>query len=194
MGKITRLTSFLSLLPLLFTNYATAQAVTYEAENGYLVGTTVDTAFAGYTGTGYVTGFDEGTDSVTITVTAASTALYNLNVTYQAPYGEKYTSLSLNGVASGQIYFPASTVFGTVSGGQLLLNAGQNNITFTNNWGWYLIDSITIAPSPAPAPHQVTGALNNPNASASVKKLMSYLLSQYGKHILSGQQGPASYA
>ncbi|KAG8760199.1 hypothetical protein FRC14_003753 [Serendipita sp. 396] len=192
-ARFPMLTTLLSALTLLATS-GFVSATVYEAENGTLVGTTVDTASAGYSGTGYVTGFVDSTTSLTITVQANATGLFDFLVTYQAPYGEKYTSVSLNGSPNGQIYFPAITTFATVSGGQLLLNAGANTIRFDTNWGWYFIDKIEINPSAPPPPHQVTGALNNPNASAGAKALMSYLVSQYGKHILSGQQDPPSYA
>ena len=167
---------------------------TYEAEYGTLSGTTVDTATTGFTGTGYVTSFDNAGDSLTIPVLANTSTLYDLFVTYNGLYGDKYTAFALNGVANGEIHLPETTAWTTISAGQVLLSAGVNNITFSTDWGWYLIDSISLAVSAPPAPHQVTGALTNANATASAKKLMSYLVSQYGKHILSGQQDPPSYA
>ncbi|CCA73405.1 hypothetical protein PIIN_07359 [Serendipita indica DSM 11827] len=185
--------SLLSLLTLLATTNL-AYAAVYEAEDGTLSGTTVDTATSGYSGTGYVTGFTDSTTSLSITVSAGSTGLYDFSVTYAAPYGEKYTAVSLNGSPNGEIHFTETTTFTTVSGGQLLLNEGQNIITFNTNWGWYFIDKIELNPAAPPAPHQVTGELTNPNASAAAKNLMAYLVSQYGKHLLSGQQDPASYA
>ncbi|KAG8825106.1 hypothetical protein FRC17_008844 [Serendipita sp. 399] len=187
------ITPLLSILTLLASSRF-ALATVYEAENGVLVGTTVDTATAGYSGTGYVTGFADSSTTLTITVQAPTTGLYDFTVTYQAPYGEKYTAISLNGSPNGQVYFPAGTTWATASGGQLLLNQGDNTIKFDAFWGWYFIDKIEINPSAPPPPHQVTGTLNNPNASAGAKTLLSYLVSQYGKHILSGQQDPASYA
>lgn len=189
----------LPLLPLLtlalsFFSLTLAQTLDYEAEDGILNGgTMVDTATAGYSGTGYVAGFANPEDSVTITIVAPSAGLYDLSVTYATPYGEKYTSVSLNGVPNGQLFFPASDIFATTSGGQVLLELGTNTITFTNNWGWYFIDKISLAPSSPPPAHQVTAQLTNPNASDGANKLMSFLVSQYGEHILSGQQEPAYY-
>ena len=52
----------------------------------------------------------------------------------------------------------------------------------------YLIDSITIKPSAPRAAHNINTSLNNPNAHAEAKTLYKYLLSIYGKKILSGQQ------
>ncbi len=44
------------------------KAQTVEAESGSLSGTQVSTQHAGYTGTGFVTGFDSDGDKVTMTV------------------------------------------------------------------------------------------------------------------------------
>lgn len=186
----------LSLVPLVayaVSQSSWAQIVTYQAESGALSGTEVLTSEVGYTGTGYVGSFDNADDSVTITVTSSAFQLYDLNVTYQAPYGEKYTSISLNGAGGGQIYFPATTAFTTVSGGQVLLNAGNNTIKFTTNWGWYNIDKISLAPSaPRPA-HKVSSAPVNPRTNQQTRNLLKYLIRQYGNKIISGQQDPASY-
>lgn len=183
------LSAALALLPLLLAN---AQTV-YQAEDGILSGTEILTSEVGFTGTGYVGSFDQGTDSVTITVSSTTLQLYDLNVTYQAPYGDKYTSMTLNNAGGSQIHFPPTTEFTTVSGGQVLLNPGNNTITFTSNWGWYNIDKITLTPSPPRPPHKISSRLVNPNSNALTQRLLRFLISRYGKGILSGQQDPASY-
>lgn len=167
---------------------------TFEAEDAILKGTTVESSAAGYSGTGYVTGFTDASYSLTFNVSSSSTGLYDFVVAYSAPYGEKYTAVSLNGVSNGEIHFAATSDFTTASGGQLLLNEGYNTISFGTDWGWYLIDSITLSVAAPPAPHQVTASLNNPKATKAAKTLIQYLVSQYGKHMLSGQQDPPSYA
>ncbi|KAK4129173.1 glycoside hydrolase family 26 protein [Parathielavia appendiculata] len=168
---------------------ATAPAArTFQAEDATLSGTNVDTAQSGYTGTGYVTGFDQATDKVTFKVDSATTRLYDLSIRVAAIYGDKRTSVVLNGGASSEVFFPAGTTFTDVAGGQLLLNQGSNTIDIVSNWGWYLIDSITLTPSvPRPA-HQINPAPVNPAADANAKALYDYLRSIYGKKILSGQQ------
>ncbi|KAG7292869.1 Mannan endo-1,4-beta-mannosidase man26A [Staphylotrichum longicolle] len=168
-------------------------ARTYEAENAILSGTTVDTAQTGYTGTGYVTGFDQATDKITFKVDSATARLYDLSIRVAAIYGDKRTSVVLNGGASSEVFFAAGTTFTSVAAGQVLLNAGSNTIDIVNNWGWYLIDSITLTPSaPRPA-HQINASPVNAAADANAKALYKYLRSIYGKKILSGQQ-ELSYA
>jgi mannan endo-1,4-beta-mannosidase len=79
-----------------------------------------------------------------------------------------------------------------VSAGQALLNAGANTIEVQNNWGWYLIDAISLSPSAQRAPHQISTTPVNPNANSDARALLKYLGSIYGKHILSGQQDQAN--
>ncbi|KAK0649977.1 GH26 endo-beta-1,4-mannanase, partial [Cercophora newfieldiana] len=139
-------------------------------------------------GTGYVTGFDEGSDKVTFNVSSATTRLYDFTIRVAAIYGDKRTSVVLNGGASSEVYFPAATGFANIPAGQVLLQAGSNSIDIVSNWGWYLLDSITLTPSaPRPA-HNIVTAPQNPAADAGAKALYSYLRSIYGKKILSGQQ------
>ena len=61
---------------------------------------------------------------------------------------------------------------------------GRNSDRFCR----YLIDSLTVTQSAPRAPHNVQDTLVNPNASPATKSLHSYLLSNYGTKILSGQQ------
>ncbi|KAK3319582.1 glycosyl hydrolase family 26-domain-containing protein [Cercophora scortea] len=145
----------------------------FEAEDAVLTGTNVQTSLAGYSGSGYVGGFDEGTDKITFTVpsTATGAKLYDLGVRYAGIYGEKRTTVVLNGGASTEVLLPASDSFATVSGGQVLLKEGNNTIDITNNWGC------------------ITPTLSNPSANPIAKSLYAYLRTAvYGKKILSGQQ------
>jgi len=193
---------------------------TFEAEDAILSkGVVVDTAQSGFSGmyldlrfwhpasprfdrlgrlnvvigTGYVTGFDEGSDKVTFNISSDSTRLYDLTIRVGAIYGEKRTSVILNGGASSEVYFPASQTFANVAGGQLLLEAGANTLDIVSNWGWYLLDSITLTPSAPRAAHNIDTTLRNAAADDNAKALYAYLRSIYGKKILSGQQ-ELSYA
>ncbi|KAK4159509.1 family 26 putative glycoside hydrolase [Cladorrhinum sp. PSN259] len=161
---------------------------TYEAEDATLSGTVVDKAVPGYTGSGYVTGFDEGNDKLTFTITSDATKLFDLSIRAAAIYGDKRTSVVLNNGASSEVYFAASDGFNSIAAGQVLLSPGNNTITIVSNWGWYLIDSITLTPSAARPAHNINTSLVGPSSSAVTQKLYSYLRSIYGKKILSGQQ------
>jgi mannan endo-1,4-beta-mannosidase len=157
-----------------------------EAENAILNGVTVQSSQPGYSGTGYVGNFSDSSQSVTFNVNAHTTALYNLNVGFGAIYGSgKVANLSVNGKPAGS--FTMGNGFGDVSAGNVLLNAGANTITITPNWTWFAIDYIKIKPAPAPVPHQVEKTLINSKATKETRALMSYLVDNFGKNILSGQ-------
>lgn len=99
----------------------------------------------------------------------------------------------LNSAGGSQVSLPATTLWTTVPAGQVLLNTGSNTIEIQNNWGWYLIDAITLAPSASRGPHKITTTPVNKNANADTKALLKYLGNIYGKKILSGQQDQASF-
>ena len=143
-------------------------------------------------GTGYVEGFDTESDSITFDIDSDVSQLYDLKIIYNGPNGDKYTSVVLNNAATSQVFLPATTAWTTVPAGQVLLNVGSNTIQIQNNWGWYLIDAITLAPSAERGPHNVTTTPINANANADARSLLKYIGSIYGKNILSGQQDQAS--
>ncbi|OHE97167.1 glycosyl hydrolase family 26 [Colletotrichum orchidophilum] len=165
-------------------------AKVYEAENGVLNGTTVATEQAGFTGTGYVTGFEDATDKVTINLDCQGEGqkLFDLSIRYAGIYGEKRTNVILNGGAASEVLLSATETWTNVSAGQVLLNEGSNTLDIVTHWGWYFIDSITLAPTEARGPHNVNTALVNSKANADANALYTYLRSIYGKNILSGQQ------
>ncbi|WP_208414623.1 glycosyl hydrolase [Paenibacillus castaneae] len=170
-------------------------SVKIEAESGELGGgaaiksgvpSDTNDVIEGYSGTGYV--FFGGDGFLTLKYTVPAVGLYDLKIGYHSPFGPKDTVLVLNGKESGQITLPKTVSFNEISGGKVLLQAGENTIRFNNGWGWYNIDYITLAPAAAPAPHQVEKKLVNPNATPEAQALINYLVDNYGKKILSGQQ------
>ncbi|MFE2755500.1 glycosyl hydrolase [Actinosynnema sp. NPDC059335] len=189
-----RLLLLVSLIALALAPPAAAAAPDgwIEAEDGELNGTVVESSVAGFSGRGYVAGFDTGTDSVTVTIPDSPGGLHDLTVSYATPYGPKTASLSLNGSGLGDVSFPEHPTFTSIAAGKVLLREGDNTVTITNNWGWYLIDAIKVTPSAPRGPHQVTGALTDPAATREAKGLMRYLAADYGETILSGQQDQAS--
>jgi mannan endo-1,4-beta-mannosidase len=126
------------------------------------------------------------------TINSTTAQLYNLKLTYNGPNGDKYTNVVLNNAGGSQVSLPATTTWTTVPAGQVLLNAGANTIQIQNNWGWYLIDAITLSPAAKRGPHKITMTPINKKANADAKALLRYLGSIYGKNILSGQQDQKS--
>jgi hypothetical protein len=109
-----------------------------EAEDGIFNGVSAASSVAGYSGTGYVQGFDVSTDSVTLTLYSAKQALYDVVLRYDAPYGAKQTTMSLNGGGGGEVFLAdttgAAVPWANATAGQVLLNAGNNTISFLNDW------------------------------------------------------------
>ncbi|KAK2760924.1 Mannan endo-1,4-beta-mannosidase man26A [Arachnomyces sp. PD_36] len=167
---------------------AGAQNVTLEAEDAALNGVVVETELKGFTGTGYVNGFNETTDKVTFNLNSTSQTLYDVSLRYAGIYGEKTTTVSFNGESSNNVVLPETEEFTSISGGQVLLNEGANVIEIQSNWGWYLIDSISLSPSPPRGPHNISPAPVNAKANADALALYDYLSSVYGENVLSGQQ------
>ncbi len=160
----------------------------FEAEAGVLSGVETSAATEGFSGEGYVTGFDQPADHVSITVNAPEEGLYQLWVGYNGPNGEKFTQLSLNDEPFGDVKLQQTTAFAEVKAGKILLRQGDNKLSFTSHWGWYDIDYVKLQRTVAAEPQAVEEALVNPNATEEARDLHRFLVEQYGNKILSGQQ------
>ncbi|WP_228078893.1 glycosyl hydrolase [Streptomyces profundus] len=169
-----------------------AEAEVYEAEDGELAGVEVDNTAPGFSGSGYVTGFDADDDQVTITIPESPGGLHELTVHYRTPSGQKNAVLLLNGSGMGEITLPETDEFAALPAGKVLLQEGTNTLTVRSGWGWYEIDAISLEPAAERPPHQVTGEPVNPDASPEARSLLGYLTDHYGNGILSGQQDMAS--
>ncbi|XID90295.1 glycosyl hydrolase [Paenibacillaceae bacterium WGS1546] len=161
---------------------------TFEAENGALGGVETASASAGFSGDGYVTGFDAEEDSLAIIIDAPDEGLYELRVGYRSPNGEKTTRLSLNGKPFGEMKLKPSDTFAETEAGKLLLAKGINELRFHSYWGWYDIDYVTVSKAPPRPKHRVPNKLVNPAASREALALHRFLIERYGTHILAGQQ------
>ncbi|MGI5183205.1 CBM35 domain-containing protein [Dactylosporangium sp. CA-152071] len=93
---------------------AATASTTYEAESGTLQGVTVADTVPGFSGTGYVAGFDDPADTVTITVPGGPGGLFDLSVRYRSPFGDKQTRLLLNGAPAGDLLLPGTETFAEV--------------------------------------------------------------------------------
>lgn len=160
----------------------------YEAENGILTGTKASADTPDYSGTGYVTGFEDEGDAVTVNVQASQAGLYQINIRYNAPQGQKQANLSVNGISAGTVDFAPTASFTEIAVTKALLNQGSNTIRLDKGWGWYDIDYFSIKRVTEIPQHKISKSLSNPHASSEAKSLMSYLVDSYGHQILSGQQ------
>lgn len=165
---------------------AVAASIVLEAESGVLTGTSVTTATPGYSGTGYVTGFDATGDKVRWTFSATN-GLYDLRIRFRSQYGEKGFDATLNGAASSGM-FPQSATFAVYDAGLVELSNGLNSLVIGGGWNWYEIDRAELIPTNAPAPPlPVPASLADSNATFAARTLMAALVADYGKFTWSGQ-------
>ncbi len=165
---------------------ARAANIALEAENGTLTGTSVTTAAAGYSGSGYVTSFDNTGDSVRWTFNATN-GLYQLRLRFRSQYGEKGFDAKLNGATSSGM-FPQSTSFATFDAGLVELTNGNNTLEIGGGWNYYEIDRADlIATNAPPPPLAVPATLVDPNATFAARMLMQDLVADYGQITWSGQ-------
>jgi mannan endo-1,4-beta-mannosidase len=160
-------------------------ALTLQAENGVLTGVSRATSVSGYSGTGYVTGFDQAGDNVTWSSFSATPGSYRMTVRFRSPFGDKGFEGSLNGVAfSGT--FRASTSFATYDAGLVSLGS-TNTMTVGGGWNYYDIDAVTLTPETPVAPNPVPGVPVNASATPMARALLARMVQGYGTVTLSGQ-------
>ena len=181
---LRRAAAFLALAALALT--ARAQTITFEAEYCMGVGTTVASSAPGYSGTGYVTGFDATGDLVRSNFTATA-GLYNLLIRFRTPNGNKGFNATLNGTGLSGM-FPATNNFSTFNAGLVQLVTGVNTFELGGGWNWYEIDRFDFVPVAVPGPPlPVSGTLVDTQATFAARVLMQRVVDDYGKHTLSGQ-------
>jgi hypothetical protein len=157
-----------------------------EAENGVLNGVTISNSAPGYSGTGYVTGFDNDNDKVTVSVDISTRGFYKVVIRYLASGGEKYQNFTVNNGFASSVRFPASDTFAYVDAGGYVLEQGTNSLTISKNWGWSDIDKFEVYPEEKNT-FNISPGLVDTAATEETKALYNMLLLQFGNRIISGQ-------
>lgn len=158
-----------------------------EAEDAELTGVVVSTATGGYSGSGFVDGFDNSGDQVKFTFTIEP-GLYSVLIGYATPYGEKGYELSINGAALGSMFPLSGGKFAEHDAGKIRLGEGENVAVVSKGWGWYYLDYIRFIPAVVSKPLLPPGTLTDADALGSSVEVFEYLLEMYGEKVLSGQQ------
>jgi len=159
-----------------------------EAESGERLGTQTSTQLSGYSGNGYVTGFDSDGDKVTVKI-RASGGIYKVYIRFASPHGEKFNFLMVNGQNMGSVSFPMAGSFRETLAGKVFLESGENSIAILKDWGYIDIDNFRIEASEAAPIYNIGTDLVTPSASEQADSLYDLLSSLYGKSVLSGQYG-----
>ena len=176
--------NILTSLSLLMSVVSYSQ-IKIEAETGALTGVQVESSIKGYSGTGYVTGFDTDGDKLTITFNAPKTATYKLEITYNAT-SYKEQELIINYEKQGNIVMPQTNGFQKGNIGGVYLQQGSNIFTILKSWGYVQIDNLIFTEVP-PHTYNVTSSLINPNSNTKTKDVWAYLKNNFGKKVISGQ-------
>lgn len=170
----------------------TAEAEDCTLLTGASVTTNVyGTEYPGYSGDGFVWAGNAG--GMTFEVDVPENAMYELTTRCWMYLGDPGTTrmqtMAIDGDVKSSIYIPNNEKWEDSSFGFFYLEKGKHTIEVgaTGSWGFILYDTVTfdfadmpelnIAPDPC-----------DKNATAETKALMKYMTSQYGNHIISGQQ------
>lgn len=137
------LASSCCLMAALTTPYSHAD-IFLEAETGTLDGVEVSTSRPGYSGQGYVTGFNASGDTLDIVFNSTGAGSKALYITYAANKTQK-NKVYINGTLLGQIELPASSSFTELAIGSGDLIAGINTISIEKDWGWIDVDKVRFA-------------------------------------------------
>ena len=186
-SRITLLTILLVAWPGLS---AWAQSHRYEAENGQLSGIFTSASVPGFSGTGYVTGFDNEGDHLLLDVDVPQ-GLYEMWVGYRSPFGDKGYDYQVDG-EFGSGMFDQSLVFAEDRAGLFNLAAGTNTLGISKGWGYYDVDYLEFRPYTPPALLPISTQLADIQPGPRTQVLMNYLVSQYGHKTLAGQQHEVS--
>ncbi len=163
----------------------------YEAEDALWSGNVraaVSPVKEGYSGTGYIEGFEEDADTCTFIVTIAEDGFYDLNFISSGIGGEKHNYITVDGEEIGTVMTLASE-FGDSLINRIYMEAGEHEVSLSKYWGWIYLDALLVLTSKPmdPSIYEVNAALCNPDASEETLRLYSYLCDIYGEKILSGQ-------
>ncbi|TRX48797.1 T9SS type A sorting domain-containing protein [Fulvivirga sp. M361] len=135
----------LLLLTLSISSGVFAQdAILKEAEDGTLTGTLVETSKTGFSGTGYVTGFDADGDKVSVTLNIPTANTYELTIGYASEFGDKTNDIYVNGNFLMQQVFPESNSFTPLKIGDIALAEGENVVEIRKNWGFFDVDYFSF--------------------------------------------------
>jgi len=125
-----------------------------EAENGFAAGgelynVIVDTWRKGFSGSGYVTNFDNPYDHVSILAQVAKPSKFRFKVRYASPEGESNHDILINSHKYSEFKFPQSEGFTEIDFGIVDLKAGDNLVRiFKKDWkpskGEFAIDYIKL--------------------------------------------------
>ena len=156
-----------------------------EAEEGMLQGVSVANTSPGYSGTAYVTGFDNDGDQLSVSIEVPAKGSYKLAIRYSNS-SDKIQDISLNGGFSFPVTFPDQQGFALTDAGTHYFDQGANTITIIKNWGWTDIDRVDLYELTS-QDFNIAQQPVDPDADPTVLALYEMLKLQFRHRIISGQ-------
>ena len=170
-------------------NISAQQEIILEAEDAVLNGLEIAYDAFGFSGAGYVRGFDKDSDSLVFEFQIEKKGFYELIIGYYTPHGKKGYEIVINGTKGNGMLLDSDKKFAEHQAGKTKLVKGKNTISILKGWGWFDIDYIKLKSATFSKLKKPGKSLVDPKATPEAKALMSYLVDNYGKKTLSGQQG-----
>lgn len=161
----------------------------YEAEDAEFKGNVAAASDgSGFSGTGFANGFNKADeDSITFHLDVADTGFYDLVFTSKAA-GYKENYVAVDGENMGTMVTDSSD-YSDYTFRHVYFESGAHDVTVTAYWGYIDLDKVALTTTEPvdESFYNITAKLTNPNASDNAKRLYSFLLDEYGKHVLPGQ-------
>ena len=108
-----------SIFIFLLSTVLHGQGVKFEAEDAILEGVNKASSRSGFSGTGYVTGFDKATDKVTFNFSWKKAGIYQLYIGFASPNGDKKNYVIVNGQTLGEVLFASTSKFKELDAGKI---------------------------------------------------------------------------
>lgn len=175
----------LSLLLFISTFGFGQEVLKSEAESADLFGTNVTTQQSGFSGSGYVTGFDEEGDKVTFDFTVSEASDYVVSFGYSSPFGSKKQAIWIDGIEVIEVTFIEASSFNSQYAINHFFSTGNHTVSVVYDWGFINLDYMTLS-IPQSVDYDKVGDLVNSNASPEAETMFNRLKESYGDFVIAG--------
>ena len=173
------------MLAFLLAASTIADTIHVEAEDAVLAGLSIETEADGFSGTGYVTGFGDGA-SLTIDVEVGQ-GVYDFSLRVLGPATNAQWQMAIGSDTLRGRLVRLGGGFHERNAGRLWLPEGSHSVEISGD-AQLRIDYVKLVRQTFEPPIRPAAELSNPNATEATGSLFQFLLSEYGRRILSGQQ------
>lgn len=160
----------------------------YQAEECEYEGLNLASDRSGYSGEGYINGFNRDKNSLVFKVEAPSSQHYDIGFSIAADAALS-CRVSVNNMYLGEFKTNSSGKFTLIKMYGIFLTKGEAVIEIKSDEGDIDLDYLQLTNNTnlGEISYEADGSLANENAAKNAKELMSFLTENYGKTIISGQ-------